>query len=239
MKNLFIFGILSFTIATVTLSINANAATKNDLFLNVPTTVHTNNKKVATIHGKTNPNAKVKNETSGKRIKVNKKGEFTLKYKISKNKEEETIKISSKLFLKNKVSKKIIIKPYSDNKPKTSSKSKSAIPWDDAGTDKLVSMINQTFTSTSGLESCSATKFGTNLVEIKVPQDMKYFDKSEIQQAADSMLNIFKKNYNTIMLSGAYEKDTTMPTLYLKAEDGTILAKYSVWRGIMEVNKKI
>ncbi|AYG01677.1 hypothetical protein [Lactococcus allomyrinae] len=130
MKKLSIIGMLTLILVALTFSFQASAATKKNLTLDLPTSVYANNKRVATIHGKTKPNAKVKIGTFGKSVKANKKGEFTLKYKISKKKAEKVIKITSKIG-KNKVSKKVTIKKKSSNKPKASTTSEK--DWDNAG----------------------------------------------------------------------------------------------------------
>ncbi|AYG01676.1 hypothetical protein [Lactococcus allomyrinae] len=96
-------------------------------------------------------------------------------------------------------------------------------------------MLNNTFKTTSGLEQCVAVKFGADLIEVHVPQEVKYYDEKELQMVADSMLVVFKKNYNTILLSNTYDDNVTMPSLWIKSEDGTTLATYSVWSDSMKL----
>lgn len=96
------------------------------------------------------------------------------------------------------------------------------------------SEINNTL-SEQGIETTvTVNADGAVLLYVNVPQDYKYQSKATIQQLADAVLSAKNSTFAKWQLENGFS-DATAPLLYLQTQDGTNIAKESLWSGNMKV----
>ncbi|MGF3182259.1 hypothetical protein ACQV2W_00655 [Facklamia sp. P12934] len=97
----------------------------------------------------------------------------------------------------------------------------------------IMDFINGQLESEGFSEKVQVQYHRSNLLYILVPQDYKYFTNAEIQQTADSLLLVKNNIFKEFAIQNGYELGDA-PNLYIKTEDGTLLAKEGILSGKME-----
>ncbi len=72
-------------------------------------------------------------------------------------------------------------------------------------------------------------------IYMTVPQDYKYASNTQIQELADLMLSAKNQQFTKWLSENGFSSDVTAPYLYIQTEDGTNLAKESLWSGNMKL----
>ncbi|PNY22394.1 cell envelope integrity inner membrane protein TolA [Streptococcus parauberis] len=125
-------------------------------------------------------------------------------------------------------------------KKEAEAKEEAAKPvFDDAANaafaDYLTAKLNENFANSGVTQQVYARGSSNVSIYMTVPQDYKYASNTQIQELADLMLSAKNQQFTKWLSENGFSSDVTAPYLYIQTEDGTNLAKESLWSGNMKL----